>query len=83
MRSCLGSCWGTTVQRKLRPSSPYQIMHGQLPTLPARLRPRLEQVIDFDDPRVAERELLERGKLVQELCIMAKVVPGVEGVLYA
>jgi hypothetical protein len=46
-------------------------MHGQLPTLPARLRPRLEQVIDFDDPRVAERELLERGKLVQELCIMA------------
>jgi hypothetical protein len=51
--------------------SPYQIMHGQLPTLPARLRPRLEQVIDFDDPRVAERELLERGKLVQELCIMA------------
>lgn len=51
--------------------SPYQIMHGQLPTLPARLRPRLEQAIDFDDPRVAERELLERGKLVQELCIMA------------
>ena len=51
--------------------SPYQILHGQAPTLPMRLRPRMDQPIDLDDPRMAERELVERAKLIRDMCIMA------------
>jgi hypothetical protein len=46
-------------------------MHGQMPTLPMRLRPKLEQPLDFDSPREIERDLLQRSAAVKEMCVMA------------
>ncbi len=36
-----------------------------------RLRPKLEQPLDFDNPREIERDLLQRSAAVKEMCVMA------------